>query len=518
MGEKAQLASAHSAKDVESNEQPQTLNDEPFHVKDDIQTTSRDDSKEKAELASAHSEKDIESSEQLQTFNDECSHVKDDSQTTPKDESKVTAELASAHSEKDVESSEQPQTFNDESSHVKEDNQTTPRDDSNGTAELASAHSEKDVESSEQPQTFSDESSPVKDDNQTTAIDLGPLKEPPSSVDSMQSELKDLEPPTPVSSDVTRSVCADWIPPITFPSDASHESTNTKVNEQALEENNGKQLDRTFKSLSRSVRVPRLQSKPNMAFSPDGSLLDHRGEAICGDDGLPLTMADVLTGSDGSVVALPCGKPITENDLFIGPDGMLRGPDGMQVLDIDGSPLSSSVLVLHRDGSPKLNHRGRPMRIDAGAHNSGSPSSAPVGTPPLTPSDPSCSGDVLPWRVGCSPRAAGIGKGVCTLSSSGIFYDPGGAPIVDRNGNQIHVSDVWTSIDGVPLLGRDGRPITKHDLVCAPNGVILGSTGVPWSGPRNKPITRSDLVCGPTGKFVVGDDGSPLINVPCEGA
>jgi len=514
------LASALSKKDVESSEQPQTLNDESlhfkdseqavesseqprtlnaesFHVKADSQTTSRDDFKEKAELASAHSEQDVQSSEQQKTLNDDSLHVKD--------------------SEQDVESSEQPQTLNAESFHVKDDSQTMSRDDSKDKAELASAHSEQDVQSSEQPQTFNDESSHVKDDGQTTSRDLGHPVEPTPSVDLVQSELKDLEPPTPVSSDVTRSECADLIPLTTIPRDASHGPMDMKLNEQALEKND-KQLDRTFKSLSRSVRVPRLQSKPNMVFSPDGSLLDHRGEAICGEDGLPLTMADVLTGSDGAVLSLPCGKPITENDLFFGPDGMLQGPNGMQVLEVDGSPLDSSVLVLHRDGSPKLNHRGRPMRINSGPHTPGSPSSTRLGSPSPTPIDPPSSGegDVHPLRLGCSPRSPGIVNRVCTLSSSGLFYDSGGAPIVDRNGNHIHLSDVWTSLDGVPLLGRDGRPITKHDLVCAPNGVVLGSTGVPWNGPRNQPITRSDLVCGPTGKPVLGENGSPLIHMPCQ--
>lgn len=192
----------------------------------------------------------------------------------------------------------------------------------------------------------------------------------------------------------------------------------------------------------------------------------------------------------------------------------------MQVLEVDGTPLDSSVLVLHSDGSPKLIHRGRPMRINSGPCASGSPSSTRLGSPSCTPLDPPSSGegDVHPWRLGCSPRSAGIVNRVCTLSSSGLFYDPGGSPIVDRNGHHIHLSDVWTSLDGVPLLGRDGRPITKHDLVCAPNGVVLGSTGVPWNGPRNQPITRSDLVCGPTGKLVVGENGSPLIHVQCEEA
>merc|ERR1712007_341357 len=92
------------------------------------------------------------------------------------------------------------------------------------------------------------------------------------------------------------------------------------------------------------------QSRPS-AVSPDMTILDPSGGVVLGRDGLPVTKGEVVLSPNGDFLLCSAGHLILHNDLQVGDDGSLLGPDQLPVTEMrQNRTFKADDLLLNCEG------------------------------------------------------------------------------------------------------------------------------------------------------------------------
>ena len=241
----------------------------------------------------------------------------------------------------------------------------------------------------------------------------------------------------------------------------------------------------------RAAMANKKLTRDDIIINADGTVTDKFGNPILGADGKPLTRDDLVFNPDGTLAmkgaALtgPNGEPLTMDDVTIGADGILRDKNGQPILGPDGKPLTKDNVVINPDGS--ISTRGQPL-------TSGGPAGA--------------GGDL---------RAEDV-----TIGADGILRDKAGNPILGADGKPLTKDDVVFNADGTisvkgPALTRSvEKTLSADDVTVGEDGILRDKEGNPILGPDGKPLTKDDVVFNADGSITVkgptlsGPNGEPL--------
>ncbi|XP_063686399.1 mesocentin-like [Bolinopsis microptera] len=275
---------------------------------------------------------------------------------------------------------------------------------------------------------------------------------------------------------------------------------------------------------------------------PDGTLLGPDGKPIIGADGKPLRAALGPDGlpmvdQDGNLLGPgarrlrgPDGKPIHAGPS-VGPDGVVRSPDGFPIAGADGLPqicmmddfgklmCAPDGTLMGEDGIPIIGPAGKPINEHCAPPNG--PPTGPDGTVYGPDGKPLLGPDGKPLKAGLGP------DGLPLTDKDGNLLGPDGKPLKGPNGQPVRAGPcvgpdgVVRHPDGTVVKGLDGQPIKAAvgpdgKLMVAPDGTLLGPDGKPLCGPDGKPmkpgsgIGPDGTLVGPDGQALVGPDGKPL--------
>ena len=270
-----------------------------------------------------------------------------------------------------------------------------------------------------------------------------------------------------------------------------------------------------------ALQAAEMRNKPltrdDIIINADGTVTDKYGNPILGPDGKPLTKDDVVFNPDGTLAMKGTGlvgadgKPLTMDDITVGADGILRDKDGNPILGPDGKPLTENDIVINPDGS--ISTRGKPL-------------TAGSATPTLNSDDVTIGADGILRDKAGNPILGADGK---PLTKDDVVFNADGSISVKGAGLTQTVEKVLTADDvtvgedgilrdkdGNPILGADGKPLTKDDVVFNADGSITVK-GPTLNGPNGEPLSADDVTVGEDGILrdkdgnpILGPDGKPL--------
>ena len=267
----------------------------------------------------------------------------------------------------------------------------------------------------------------------------------------------------------------------------------------------------------RAAMANKKLTRDDIIINADGTVTDKFGNPILGADGKPLTRDDLVFNPDGTLAMKGTaltganGEPLTMDDVTIGADGILRDKNGQPILGPDGKPLTQDDVVINPDGS--ISTRGQ--ALTAGAAES-----------ELRAEDVTIGADGILRDKAGNPILGADGK---PLTKDDVVFNADGSitvkgPALTRSVQKtLSADDVTVGEDGIlrdkdgnPILGPDGKPLTKDDVVFNADGSITVK-GPTLTGPNGEPLSADDVTVGEDGILrdkdgnpILGPDGKPL--------
>jgi len=173
------------------------------------------------------------------------------------------------------------------------------------------------------------------------------------------------------------------------------------------------------------------QRKP-YKISPDGTINDDSGDIVTGRDGLPVTKDEVVLSPSGGFLLCSAGHLVLRDELQVGADGLLLGPDDLPVMEMQQTDkiLKTDDLLLDCNRFPVISMDGLLV---------------------LKTSIMQVGGISIPLDD-------------VTISNDGVFHGSDGALIVGDDGLVLTEGDVLMRHDAKPLLTLEGKPILQCDL------------------------------------------------------
>lgn len=278
-------------------------------------------------------------------------------------------------------------------------------------------------------------------------------------------------------------------------------------------------------------------------FSEDVTVWDDAGEIVLGRDGLPVMKGEIVLAGDGDLLSASDGHVVLINELHVGKDGTLLGPDKLPVkgmrrknvvttdgllLDLNGLPvLSTQGCLVKETDMMFLGHHDLPrqdviVQRDGTLHTPDGEEILGEDGLVLTRGEVLMGDDDKPVLT---PEGKPIMQHDMKFSNSDVLYSPGGEVIRGQSGEPLLRENVYVGDEGHPRLSRDGKiiqmsdvvhnfnneplfgskfkePITSKDLKFSKKGVLIGLGTV---------ICNKDGTPYKRGQVLVGDDGKPLL-------
>lgn len=241
---------------------------------------------------------------------------------------------------------------------------------------------------------------------------------------------------------------------------------------------------------------------PDLQMLSFGASRPRRGgkEVVCFPNG------NVLLGRDQ--------KPIWRCELSFRADGVLIGPDNTMVLDEDSRPYTKNTLYVFTDGKPALDgdHRLIIKLPDKQAVQEVAVQEKPDDSiEPLSDR----SSETLPEKADCSISLLdrlcppdGLSGPSEILPDMTIWGDSGDI-VLGRDGLPVTKGEVLLSRNGDFLLCSDGHVVLISELQIGDDGGLLGPDRLPVTeiGHKDKTIKTTDLLLDATGFPVMSKDG-----------
>jgi len=194
-----------------------------------------------------------------------------------------------------------------------------------------------------------------------------------------------------------------------------------------------------------------------------------------GRDGLPVYEGEAVLSPNGDFLLCSAGHPILFNDLQVGCDGRLLGPDQLPVTEMrqKDKTFMADDLLLSCEGVPVISKDGTLVSKTDVMH---------VG------------GMSIPLRD-------------VTIQSDGTLCGPDCKEILGEDGFALTRGEVLMTDNEKPLLTFEGKPILQQDLMFSDMDVLCGPDGMILQNGSGQPLLRKNIYVGNDGRPRLGHNG-----------